>query len=213
MDIEEALQDESNQPLLDPEQFYGITTTNNNKDATIPAKRARQKAFESTAHLANHLPTGTVLTFQILSPIFTNEGQCSVANQTMTAYLVALCALSCFILSLTDSIRDEAGNVRHGIATWNGLWIIDGTEPLPTEMTVSYRIMIVDFIHAITAVMVFAAVTLLDHNVVLCFYPILSEETKQMLTMLPVAIGVIASMLFVNFPTTRHGIGFPLSTQ
>jgi hypothetical protein len=33
------------------------------------------------------------------------------------------------------------------------------------------------------------------------------------LTVLPIAIGVVGSMLFVTFPTTRHGIGFPLSTR
>lgn len=186
------------------------------RDVRNPLKQnAIIQTFKSTAHLANLLPTGTVLALQLLSPVLTNQGTChAAANRAMTLCLVALCGLSCLVLSFSDSFRDEAGAVRYGLATFRGLWVIDGIPPLPPpEVVAKYRIRLVDFVHAFMSVLVFAAVALLDRNVVSCFYPVPSGETRRILTWLPVAIGAICSMLFVIFPTTRHGIGFPLSSR
>ena len=116
------------------------------------------------------------------------------------------------MLSFTDSFRDAGGAVRYGFATFRGLWVIDGGAPLEDPRAAAgYRIRFLDFVHAVVSVMIFAAVALFDQNVVSCFYPVPSEDAAQVLTVLPVAIGVVGSMLFVAFPTTRHGIGFPLS--
>ncbi|XP_020571456.1 uncharacterized protein LOC110018469 [Phalaenopsis equestris] len=177
------------------------------------AHKAINQTFQSTAHLANLLPTGTVLAFQLLSPILANQGKCTSANRFMTACLLVMCIFSCFILSFSDSFRDSAGNVQHGIATFTGFWVVDGPDPLPAETARKYRIRFVDFIHALMSVMVFIAVVLVDQNVVVCFYPSPSEDVKQIVTALPVAIGAICSVMFIAFPTTRHGIGFPLSAQ
>ncbi|CAL9151550.1 unnamed protein product [Musa hybrid cultivar] len=196
-------QQQQKQPLLAPDS--------SGDDQVTSVQRAISQTFRSTAHLAKLLPTGTVLAFQLLSLIFTDGGHCMAANRLMTACLAALCALSCFVLSFTDSFRDGNGTVRYGLATFKGLWVIDGTAPLPPTIAIGYRIKFIDFVHAFMSFLVFAAVALFDQNVASCFYPIPSEETKQVLTCLPVAIGVICSMLFVTFPTTRHGIGFPLS--
>ncbi|KAK6797460.1 hypothetical protein RDI58_005162 [Solanum bulbocastanum] len=174
-------------------------------------QQAISQTFKSTAHLANLLPTGSVLAFQFLSPIFTNQGQCDVVGRSLTAALVALCGLSCFLLSFTDSFKDQKGNVCYGFATTRGLWIIDGSATLPLDVAAKYKLKFIDFMHAIMSILVFAAVALFDQNVVNCFYPTPSYETQELLTALPVAIGVICSMLFVVFPTQRHGIGFPLT--
>ncbi|XWS19642.1 hypothetical protein CRYUN_Cryun31cG0033200 [Craigia yunnanensis] len=128
-------------------------------------QKAISQTFQSTAHLANLLPTGTVLAFQLLAPIFTNEGNCDSVCRSMTAGLIVLCGLSCFLTSFTDSFRDKN------------------------------------------------AVALFDQNVVSCFYPTPSAKAQEILTALPVGMGVFCSMLFVVFPTTRHGIGFPLSAN
>jgi hypothetical protein len=69
------------------------------------------------------------------------------------------------------------------------------------------------YMHAVMSILVFAAIALFDQNVVNCFSPEPSNEIQEMLTVLPVAIGVFCSMLFVVFPTERHGIGLPLSTS
>ncbi|TMW99224.1 protein DMP6-like [Solanum pennellii] len=174
-------------------------------------QQAISHTFKSTAHLANLLPTGSVLAFQFLSPIFTNQGQCDVVGRSLTAGLVALCGLSCFLLNFTDSFKDQKGNICYGFATTRGLWIIDGSATPPLEVAAKYKLKFIDFMHAIMSILVFAAVALFDQNVVSCFYPTPSYETQELLTALPVAIGVICSMLFVVFPTQRHGIGFPLT--
>ncbi|GLT82806.1 hypothetical protein SLE2022_011450 [Rubroshorea leprosula] len=176
-------------------------------------QKAISQTFKSTAHLANLLPTGTVLAFQLLSPIFTNQGNCDPVSRFMTAGLVALCGLSCLLASFTDSFRDENGNVCYGFATVHGLWVIDGSDTLPPEVAEKYRLHFIDFMHASMSILVFAAVALFDQNVVGCFYPTPSVDTQEILTAVPVGIGVICSMLFVVFPTKRHGIGFPLSAN
>lgn len=176
-------------------------------------QKAISQTFQSTAHLANLLPTGSVLAFQLLAPIFTSQGQCDTVGRYMTSVLIALCGLSCFFLSFTDSFKDQKGNLSYGFATVHGMWIIDGSTTLPPQVAANYRIKFIDFVHAFTSISVFAAVALFDQNVVSCFYPAPSAETQQLLTSLPVGIGVICSMLFVTFPTKRHGIGFPLTAN
>ncbi|KAK7327833.1 hypothetical protein VNO77_21926 [Canavalia gladiata] len=176
-------------------------------------QKAISQTFQSTAHLANLLPTGTVLAFQLLSPIFTNTGNCDFVSKSMTSALVALCGASCFLLSFTDSFRDNKGNICYGFATLRGLWIIDGSTTLPPQLAAKYSLRFIDFMHAVMSVLVFAAIALFDQNVVNCFFPAPSNETQEILTALPVGIGVLGSMFFVAFPTQRHGIGFPLSTN
>ncbi|WOL17045.1 hypothetical protein Cni_G25834 [Canna indica] len=201
------------QPLLAQDPSAGNSGDDNDAQTSL-VQKAISQTFKSTAHLANLLPTGTVLAFQLLSPVFSNGGRCAPADRLMTAGLLALCSLSCFVLSFTDSFRDGAGRVRYGIATRDGLWVIDGAgSTLPPDAAAGYRLRFIDFVHAFMSVLVFAAVALFDRNVVACFYPVPSPETKQVLTSLPVGIGVICSMMFVTFPTTRHGIGFPVSPQ
>ncbi|OMO76373.1 hypothetical protein CCACVL1_15725 [Corchorus capsularis] len=176
-------------------------------------QKAISQTFQSTAHLANLLPTGTVLAFQLLSPIFSNQGNCDSVGRFMTAGLVLLCGLSCFLVSFTDSFRDKDGNVFYGLATFKGLWVIDGSVTLPSEVAANYKIRFIDFMHAFMSILVFAAVALFDQNVVSCFFPTPSAQAQEILTAMPVGIGVFCSMLFVVFPTTRHGIGFPLSAN
>ncbi|KAF3965339.1 hypothetical protein ACB098_05G090300 [Castanea mollissima] len=197
-------QDESKQPLL-----QDITET---VEKTL-IQKAISQTFQSTAHLANLLPTGSVLAFQLLSPIFTNQGICDPIGRFMTAALVTLCGVSCFVLSFTDSFKDKKGNICYGFATTKGLWVIDGSATLSPELAANYRLRLIDFMHALMSILVFVAVALFDKNVVSCFFPTPSDETQEILTRLPVGIGATNSILFVAFPTKRHGIGFPLSAN
>lgn len=174
-------------------------------------QQAISQTFQSTAHLANLLPTGSVLAFQLLSPIFSNQGVCDSVSRAMTAGLVALCGLSCLLLSFTDSIQDQKGKVCYGFATFSGFWIIDGSAAVPPAVATKYKLKFIDFAHALMSVLVFGAVAMFDQNVVKCFFPDPSTGTTEMLTALPVGVGVICSMLFVAFPTQRHGIGFPVT--
>ncbi|KAI4371043.1 hypothetical protein MLD38_019319 [Melastoma candidum] len=105
----------------------------------------------------------------------------------MTSVLLVLCGLSSFVLSFTDSFRDRKGNLAD-----------------------QYRLQFVDFLHAFMSLLMFSVIALFDQNAVNCFYPTPSDGAKELLTGLPVAIGIVSSMLFVVFPTKRHGIGFPV---
>lgn len=210
MDIKEEMDDSKN---LDEQKLPLL------RNAEVPeaernlVQKAISQTFQSTAQLANLLPTGTVLAFQLLSPIFSNVGNCDSVSRLMTASLVAICGAACFLLCFTDSFRDSKGNICHGFATFRGLWVIDGSNTLSPELAAKYRLRFIDFLHAVMSVLVFAAIALFDQNVVNCFFPEPSKETQEILTALPVGIGVLCSMLFVVFPTQRHGIGFSLSTN
>lgn len=71
-----------------------------------------RKTFKGTAHLSNLLPTGSVMSFQIMCPVLTHQGQCpTITSRWLTCFLVSLCAVSCFLFSFTDSIRDPNGKV------------------------------------------------------------------------------------------------------
>ncbi|KAL7589252.1 hypothetical protein Lser_V15G40567 [Lactuca serriola] len=197
-----SLDDELNEPMLERKQKKTVT------------QKAVRKTFKITAHLANLLPTGTVLTFQILAPVFTHEGKCRTQfNQILTLILLFLCGISCFVLSFSDSFRDKNGKVFYGVATLSGFWVIDGLTKVPREMTSEYKMRFIDVFHGFLSLVVFVAVAGVDKNVVNCFYPKPSEVMEEILSTLPIGVGVVCSLLFAAFPTTRHGIGFPLSKK
>lgn len=192
--------DDLNEPLLEE------------KPKKTVKQKAVRKAFKITAHLANLLPTGSVLAFQTLVPIFTHEGKCRTqVSQILTSTLLSLCAISCFVLCFTDSFRDSKGKVRYGLATFSGLWVIDGSTRVAPEYASEYKVRFIDVFHGFLSVAVFAAIAVFDKNVVNCFYPKPSEKLDEVLSTLPIGVGVLCSLLFGVFPTTRHGIGFPLS--
>ncbi|OMO49339.1 hypothetical protein CCACVL1_31068 [Corchorus capsularis] len=183
------------------------------KQPKTKRQKVVRKTFKGTAVLSKLLPTGSALTFQLLSPVLTNSGQCKTyVSQNLTLGLVAFCATLCFFISFTDSFRDDKGKVRYGVATLRGLWVMDGgAVKLTAEEAEKYRLKFIDFVHAFISLIIFTGLALFDQNVVKCFCKTPSEETKELLTVLPIGIGVIGSILFVSFPTKRHGIGNPLS--
>lgn len=173
------------------------------------------QALESSAHLANLLPTGTLLAFQLLTPIFTKNGSCDSATRPMTLILLILLALSCFLASFTDSVRSSDGQVRYGFVTLKGLWLFDGDSAgggLTAALDLrKYKLTFVDVAHGLLSVLVFGSVALRDKNVVSCLYPEPGLEGEEVLDIVPIGIGVICSLLFVAFPTKRHGIGYPVT--
>ncbi|CAL4887901.1 unnamed protein product [Urochloa decumbens] len=175
------------------------------------------KALSSTADLAKHLPTGAVLAFEMLSPCFTADGDCTAANRALTGCLIGACALCCFVLCFTDSYRDAAtGALRYGFVTPTGrLLAIDnassGSAPPPRDER--YRLTARDVLHGLLSFTVFLAVAMVDRNVVACFYPVESASTRQVLAAVPVAAGAAGSFLFAMFPSTRRGIGFPMASS
>ncbi|CAN1197876.1 Protein DMP6, partial [Linum perenne] len=183
------------------------------KKAKRPARKAIKKTFKATDILTKLLPTGSVMTFQILSPILTNQGRCLTPTSRMLALcLLTLCGLSCFLQCLTDSFRDAKGKIRYGLATFKGLWVIDGsTKKLCPDEASRYKLRFLDIFHATMSALVFASVALFDKNVVSCFFPEPTEEVRELLSTLPFGIGLVGCLLFLAFPTKRHGVGTPVS--
>jgi hypothetical protein len=176
------------------------------------AIKAAEKGLESIAKLVQLLPTATVLVFHILSPAFTNEGHCQKVNKIITAFLLGFCALSCYFDSFTDSFHGEDGKLYYGIATKTGLWIFFGTlnKTSPVDLS-AYRLRFGDFVHAGLSVVVFGTVALMNTNVAHCFYPSLSYDKKSLVMALPGCVGFASSVVFLLFPSKRHGIGYPRS--
>lgn len=170
------------------------------------------QALTSTASLANLLPTGTVLAFQLLAPTFTNHGACDATTALLTRILLAVLAASCVLASFTDSLKGPDGRVYYGVATHRGLWLLDYPPGAPAPDTSRYRLAIIDAVHAVLSVAVFGVVAARDKNVVSCFYgPSPAKETAEALDIVPLGIGMLCSLLFVVFPTRRHGIGYPVT--
>ncbi|KAK4799692.1 hypothetical protein SAY86_025057 [Trapa natans] len=182
------------------------------------SQTALSQALTGTANLANLLPTGTLLAFQLLTPLFTSNGMCDAVTRPATVILLAVLATSCFLACFTDSIRTSAdGQVYYGFATIKGMYIFD-TEAFAAAAANGqldlrkYRLTFIDWVHAILSVLVFGAVALRDRNVVSCLYPAAGHETQEVLNIAPIGVGVLCSLLFVVFPTRRHGIGYPLTS-
>lgn len=93
-----------------------------------------------------------------------------------------------------------------------GMWLFDYTGPgqVAVDLT-KYKLRFIDWVHAVLSVLVFGVVALRDKNVVICFYPKPSHEIQEVINILPIGVGFISSLLFLAFPTRRHGIGYPVS--
>ncbi|PWA46128.1 hypothetical protein CTI12_AA511960 [Artemisia annua] len=146
---------------------------------------ALSQTLTSTANLAKLLPTGTLLAFQLLTPVFTNNGSCDTATRPLTAILLVILAVSCFLACFTDSFKSEDGQLYYGFATFQGMWLFDYYD--------------------------LKNVPDLRKNVVNCFYPSPGHEAQEVLDIVPIGVGLISSALFVVFPTRRHGIGYPIT--
>jgi hypothetical protein len=178
------------------------------KSKGSPQKTIKDKTLSGVGNLISLLPTGTVFLYQFLSPVLSNNGHCNTINKYLTAILVALCGLSCFFSSFTDSYVGDDGITHYGVATSKGLW------PSPESRNVdlpTYKLRFADFVHAFFALIVFAILVLLDRNTVGCFYPVSESTEKILLQVLPPAVGAACSGVFVVFPNKRHGIGYPAS--
>ncbi|KAF3457277.1 hypothetical protein FNV43_RR01934 [Rhamnella rubrinervis] len=167
-------------------------------------------ALTKTGNLIRLLPTGTVFLFQFLNPALTNTGSCSTLNKYLDAIFIGFCGLTCLLSSFTDSYTKD-GKTYYGIVTTKGLW------PSPSTAESAdlshYKLKFDDFVQASFALIVFAALALMDSNTVRCFYPDFeTSKLKQVvLQALPPVLGTISTYVFLLFPNKRHGIGYPPS--
>ncbi|ONK72038.1 uncharacterized protein A4U43_C04F15040 [Asparagus officinalis] len=170
-------------------------------DPPAPPPTFSQKALTSTANLANLLPTGTLLAFQLLTPVSTNNGSCDAATRLITQILLLTLAVSAFIACFTDSFRAPDGQVYYGLATRSGMWLFNYPVKLAVPDLSEYRVSVVDGVHAVLTVLVFVSVAARG------------REEEEVLDLVPVGVGLMCGLLFVVFPTTRHGIGYPVTAD
>ncbi|KAL4580743.1 hypothetical protein LXL04_016945 [Taraxacum kok-saghyz] len=176
---------------------------------------AISQTLASTAQLANLLPTGTLLALQTVTPIFTNHGSCDTVTRPLTAILLIFLTAACFLASFTDSFKSSTGQVFYGFATFKGMWLFDyqtaAADPSGLPDLRKYRLTAVDWIHAFVSAFVLMTLASRDRSVVSCFYPRPSHEVEEVLNIVPLGIGLGCSLVFVIFPSKRHGIGYPVS--
>lgn len=91
------------------------------------------------------------------------------------------------------------------------MWLFDSRAG-PGRDLGEYQVRLVDWVHGVASVMVFAAVAAREKNVVGCFWPAPGREVQEVLNLVPLVVGVVSSFLFVVFPTRRHGIGYPVTS-
>ena len=172
--------------------------------------------FKSIGDVLKLLPTATVIVYLVLNPIVTNAGECHVGYKIATGILIGLCGFFCAFSTFTDSYVGADGKVKYGLVTPRGLlpFAESGAAAAGGTNFSKYRLRFSDFVHAAFAVAVFAAVALLaDANTVACFYPSLKEQQKKVVMALPVVVGAVSGVIFIVFPSRRHGIGYPPETS
>ncbi|KAF7850105.1 hypothetical protein BT93_L5851 [Corymbia citriodora subsp. variegata] len=170
----------------------GNKSSSKSKADSQETTTTKKSAFNGLGNLIRLLPTGTVFLFQFLNPVLTNNGKCHPVNKYLSAALIGVCGLSCCLACFTDSYKGMFGLTYYGIATPKGLW------PGSSSVDLSgYKLRFSDFVHAFTAVIIFA---------------VLNKE-KTLTMVLPTVVGAIAGMVFALFPTKRHGIGYPSSSE
>lgn len=168
------------------------------------------KTFSGVGNLVKLLPTGTVFLFQFLSPVLTNSGHCNTINKYLSGILLAACGFSCAFSSFTDSYTGSDGQSHYGVVTAKGLWPSPASESVDLS---AYKLRFGDFVHAFFSVVVFAVLGLLDTNIVQCFYPEFESSQKILMQVLPPVMGVVSGTVFMIFPSNRHGIGYPTSSD
>ncbi|GAB4851189.1 hypothetical protein Ancab_030483 [Ancistrocladus abbreviatus] len=164
-----------------------------------------QKAFNGLDKL---LPVGTIFVFMSLVPILSNNSQCELVNKILTAILIVACGFTCALASFTDSYIDKNGKTHYGIVTTKGLWTFDDSD-LDTggdKEASQYKLRFVDFVHVGFSLLVFALVTILNSNTVDYFYPSHEAYENTLIIVLPTVISAVASVVFLLFPLSQHGI-------
>lgn len=178
-----------------------------------PPSPVVDKTLSSACNIVKLLPTGTVLAFHALAPSFSNHGSCGSASRYLTLSLIGVCAASCVLHSFTDSLEGKDGKLYYGVATARGFYPFnfDGTgEEARAKFGDLPRMKIraLDFVHAFVSAALFIVVALGNAGIQSCLFPGVGSDVRQVLTSLPVGLGLLSSLMFMIFPTTRKSIGY-----
>ncbi|KAK8958084.1 hypothetical protein KSP40_PGU012866 [Platanthera guangdongensis] len=103
-----------------------------------PWRRLAQ-AFQSSARLAKLLPTGTILAFQVLAPLFTNGGACSSAPSLASSSASPTASATVGGRRGVAATTGGGGGVsdKVGSGPWYTFWHQRLCSPLPLSITLS----------------------------------------------------------------------------
>ncbi|KAL8196471.1 hypothetical protein R6Q57_024766 [Mikania cordata] len=167
-----------------------------------------QKTLSKTSMLVNFLPTGTLLTFEMVLPSVYGKGESTGVTTLMINVLLGICTMSCFFFHFTDSFRGADGKIYYGFATPWGLRVFKSVPPgFEVPKDERYRLGFTDLVHAVMSSMVFLAIAFSDHRVTNILFPRHTEEMDEVMQSFPLMVGIVCSGLFLVFPNTRFGIG------
>ncbi|KAK6159944.1 hypothetical protein DH2020_003325 [Rehmannia glutinosa] len=144
-----------------------------------------QKTLSKTSLLANFLPTGTLLTFEMVLPSVYGNGKCSIVSTHMIYSLLGLCSLSCFFFHFTDSFRGPDGKLYYGFVTPKGLAVFKTGLGVEVPKEERFKVGLSDFVHALMSALVFVAIALSDHRVTGCVFPGHAAELDEVMQSFP----------------------------
>ncbi|KAK1391925.1 hypothetical protein POM88_010981 [Heracleum sosnowskyi] len=165
--------------------------------------------LSGAARLNALLPTAIILTFTLLHPLITNDGQCTSLKRGIMGCFLALNAASCLLFSITDSFRTATGRLYFGVATVNGIWTICAGHVKPCEPS-DYRLKWPDLFYSLLSLLAFLTFAAAHSDVLSCYNVDLPRKIKMYV---PLVVGFLISALFVFSPSTRKGIGYPFMLQ
>lgn len=164
---------------------------------------------DTTTKLSYLLPTGTFLTFQVLAPLATNNGNCGVTEKALTGVTLGFLLAGCIATCFTDSYTAPDGKVYTGVITRQGLWAptyqaesTDSGSPYINDP--AFKPVPLDFLNAALSAIAFLTLTMFTDPVSTCFYPHLSGT---ILRTLPVLLAFIISFCSTFSSKIRHGYG------
>ncbi|KAJ7546395.1 hypothetical protein O6H91_08G038300 [Diphasiastrum complanatum] len=164
-------------------------------------------------NISNLLPTGTLMMFQSLAPIFTNNGVCGSIEQTMTGILVLIFSLICFLSCFTDSLTTESGHTYRGILTTKGLYNSQFKQLLKIDSNFytgppgssRYYVKISDFVNASLTIVCFCSISLLTAPLTNCLFPDIPSTIAKTV---PIIVSLLVSIVFGFSPPARLGVGY-----
>ncbi|EYU22890.1 hypothetical protein ABFS82_03G106100 [Erythranthe guttata] len=166
--------------------------------------------LNGTARLNILLPTATILSFTIFAPLLTNYGKCTALDRWQMGIFLALLATSCVLFSLTDSFKTGTGRLYYGVATLNGIRTFGGGRRVGPCVPSDYKLRWRDLFHSSLSLIALLTFALFHNDVLSCYRLVLP---RKFINTVPLAIGFVISVLFVLFPSTRSGIGYPFLLQ
>ncbi|KAF8029681.1 hypothetical protein BT93_E2188 [Corymbia citriodora subsp. variegata] len=168
--------------------------------------------------LANHLPTGSFFSFELLS------GLSSCENRAVTIMFLSTFGAACFFSCFTDSFRVcgrthftflSCDNSSRGQSCSCNSCNNNNNNQRRDTCRLPQRghgVHTSDFIHAVTSMAVYAALVFSNPNVMDTFYPCAPSWLLQFLQWLRLLIFILAAAVFCKFPSHRRGIGFAVVT-